>query len=49
MDRGRLVADGTPAEVLSPALLAGVFHIHAHFSETPEGYIFQSLGIVDRG
>lgn len=33
---GRIVADGTPATVLTPALLAEVFNVHAHIIEDPE-------------
>jgi len=43
LDRGRLVADGAPLDVLTPDLLAGTFHIRAHVSTGPEGPIFQPL------
>ncbi|SDG36519.1 iron complex transport system ATP-binding protein [Lentzea fradiae] len=35
LDEGRLVASGTPAEVLVPELLAQVFHITAHIVRHP--------------
>jgi len=43
MHRGQLAADGTPGAVLTPELLAEVFHLRAHFQETPEGPVFQPL------
>lgn len=46
MDRGRLVADGKPEEVLTEALLAEVFHIRAHFKITAEGPVFQPLSTL---
>lgn len=46
MDRGRLVADGKPQEVLTEQLLAEVFHIRAHFRITPEGPVFQPLSTL---
>ncbi|MEX1662614.1 ABC transporter ATP-binding protein [Thioclava sp. 15-R06ZXC-3] len=48
MDRGRLVADGPPATVLSRALLADVFHIRAHFEDTAQGAVFQALSTLKR-
>ncbi len=47
LSQGRLVADGAPREVLTPALLAQVFAIRAHFTETPEGPVFQPLDLVE--
>jgi iron complex transport system ATP-binding protein len=44
--RGRLVADGSPRSVLTPALLAEVFGIRAHFQDGPDGAIFQPLDLV---
>ncbi|SFA71147.1 iron complex transport system ATP-binding protein [Poseidonocella pacifica] len=46
MDRGRLVADGPPSEVLTPQNLRDVFGITAHFQTGPEGPIFQPLDRV---
>ncbi|WP_112312201.1 ABC transporter ATP-binding protein [Pseudogemmobacter bohemicus] len=46
LERGRLVADGPPREVLSEARLAGVFHIRAHLFENEDGLIFQPLGVI---
>jgi iron complex transport system ATP-binding protein len=43
MDRGRLVADGTPAEVLTEANLRAHFHVRAHLIDTAEGPVFQLL------
>lgn len=43
---GKLVADGPPAQVLTRARLAEVFHISAHLAEGPEGLIFQPLSVV---
>ena len=46
MHRGRLVADGPPDAVLTSENLHAVFGITAHFSDTPEGPVFQSLEVV---
>ena len=46
MDRGRLVADGPPREVLTAARLAATFGIRAHLSEGPDGLIFQPLAVI---
>lgn len=43
LSRGRLVADGPPRAVLTPELLAGVFDIRAHLSDTADGLVFQPL------
>ena len=46
LDRGRIAADGPPASVLTPELLARVFHITAHYAKGPDGPIFQPLGVI---
>ena len=46
LHEGRKVADGTPMEVLTPELLAQVFHISGTFTPTESGPIFQPLGLV---
>ncbi len=46
MDRGRIVADGPPAEVLTPDLLARVFGIEGQFAQTKEGPVFQPLRVL---
>ncbi len=44
--RGRLVADGAPAVVLTPDNLAEVFGVRAYFAQTPDGPVFQPLGVI---
>lgn len=44
--QGGVVADGPPQEVLTPDLLARVFHIRAFVQQTEDGPIFQPLGVV---
>jgi len=46
LHRGLVAADGPPGEVLSPALLARVFGIRAHFTQTPDGPVFQPLEVL---
>ena len=48
MDRGQLVADGAPRQVLTEQLLADVFHIRARFMATPDGPVFQPLSTLNR-
>ncbi|MEV6240935.1 ABC transporter ATP-binding protein [Lentzea sp. NPDC051838] len=43
LDEGRLVASGTPAEVLSPELIAKVFHVTAHVVPHPTTGVPQLL------
>ncbi|MDA7949597.1 MAG: ABC transporter ATP-binding protein [Hyphomicrobiaceae bacterium] len=45
MDKGRLVADGMPGEVLSPERLASVFGITAWRADTPEGLVIQPTAL----
>lgn len=46
MDRGRIVADGPPAEVLSPERLAEVFGVTGQMVEIGGQPVFQPLGLV---
>lgn len=46
MERGRLVADGPPQEVLTEDNLARVFHLRAHFAQTADGPVFQPLEVL---
>ncbi|MEQ9672888.1 MAG: ABC transporter ATP-binding protein [Roseovarius indicus] len=43
---GGLVADGPPAEVLTPERLAHVFHITAWYRDTEDGPIYQPLEVI---
>jgi iron complex transport system ATP-binding protein len=43
---GALVADGNPAEVLTQANLRNHFGISAHYSDTPQGPVFQPLDVL---
>jgi len=43
---GRLVADGSPTDVLSPDNLRDHFGISAHFAQTPHGPVFQPLDVL---
>ena len=46
LHRGRLVADGPPAEVLQPDHVERVFGVTAHFQNTDRGPIFQPLEVT---
>ncbi|TCP61956.1 iron complex transport system ATP-binding protein [Rhodovulum bhavnagarense] len=46
MHRGRLVADGEPADVLNSDNLARVFGLRAFMAETEDGPVFQPLEVV---
>ena len=43
---GRIIADGAPRDVLTPALLAEVFRLEAEVIDTPQGPIVQPLGVL---
>ncbi|WGW03365.1 ABC transporter ATP-binding protein [Tropicibacter oceani] len=43
LDRGRIRADGPPAQVLTPDHLAQTFHLRARIHDTPEGPLLQPL------
>ena len=43
---GGIVADGTPRAVLTPELLRETFGISAYVQDTPEGIVFQAMGVV---
>ncbi len=46
LHRGRIAADGPPAQVLNAALLAEVFHITAWVANTPYGPVCQPLEVL---
>ncbi|AXI54459.1 Fe(3+) dicitrate transport ATP-binding protein FecE (plasmid) [Pseudoseohaeicola sp. NH-UV-7] len=46
LDRGRLVADGAPGDVLTPDNLHRVFGIDAYYRDTPDGPVFQPLKVL---
>ncbi|MBP6738172.1 MAG: ABC transporter ATP-binding protein [Rhodobacteraceae bacterium] len=46
LHRGRKVADGLPRDVLSEQNLAEVFGVRGFHAETPEGPVFQPLGVI---
>ena len=46
LSQGRIVADGSPADVLTPARLADVFGIRAFFQVTADGPVFQPLEVL---
>lgn len=46
LEAGRVAADGPPAAVLTTENLARVFGITAHFAQTPDGPVFQPLGVL---
>jgi iron complex transport system ATP-binding protein len=47
MSRGRLVAFGAPADVLTDGLMADVFGIKAHLDQTEQGLVFQATGLTE--
>jgi iron complex transport system ATP-binding protein len=46
LGHGGLVADGPPADVLTPDRLADVFGIRAHLSHGADGLVFQPLSVI---
>lgn len=46
MHRGRIVADGPPRAVLTDENLAAVFSVRGFHAETPDGPVFQPLGVM---
>ncbi|MFD1882270.1 ABC transporter ATP-binding protein [Paracoccus pacificus] len=46
MNAGRVVANGSPAAVLTPDLLAQVFGISGAFADTPDGPAFLPLSVI---
>lgn len=47
LDRGRIVADGPPLQVLSPDRLRESFSITAYVAATPQGPVFQPLEVLE--
>ena len=47
LGQGRVMADGTPAKVLTPELVAQAFGITAYQAETDQGRIFQPLEVLE--
>ncbi len=48
LDRGRVVAEGPPAQVLTPERLAAVYGITAHIGRDASGPILQPTGLAPR-
>ncbi|WP_146344072.1 ABC transporter ATP-binding protein [Phaeobacter marinintestinus] len=46
INRGRLVADGPPAQVLTPENVEQVFGVSAFFQHTPDGPVFQPMTVI---
>ena len=46
LHRGQLISDGLPQDVLNDAALAEVFGIRGYHADTPDGPVFQPLGVV---
>lgn len=44
---GRIVADGTPGDVLTPALIRETFGISAWYEQTAQGPVFQPLEVLE--
>jgi len=46
LGEGGVAADGPPATVLTPGNLARIFHVSAHYAQTPQGPVFQPLEVI---
>ena len=46
LDKGRLVADGAPSQVMTADNLSQVFGVSAHFAQTDNGPVFQPLEVL---
>ncbi|MBL4927430.1 ABC transporter ATP-binding protein [Fuscibacter oryzae] len=46
LHRGQVVADGPPRQVLSESNLADVFGVRGFHAETPDGPVFQPMGVL---
>jgi iron complex transport system ATP-binding protein len=46
MERGRLAADGTPGEVLTPENVDRVFGVSAFYEDTAQGPVFQPMRVT---
>lgn len=47
LDRGRIVADGTPKTVLTDARMRDVFAVGGHWANTPSGPVFHAIDEAD--
>jgi iron complex transport system ATP-binding protein len=46
IDKGAVIADGPPRDVLTPALLRETFGIRAFVQDTDDGLVFQPMGVL---
>jgi iron complex transport system ATP-binding protein len=46
MGAGRIIADGTPDQILTADRLKEVFHLKANIVPTPHGPLVQPLGVI---